>query len=234
MPRALGQVTTSAGTKVPVYETTYTEQTSGAQRSLVSSSANDSADGTGIQQVKITYYTLASNGAIAGPFSEIVTMDGETAVPTVGTEIALIEKLEAVAVGSGGVAAGTISLYEDAAGETSAFASIAAGDVRTRYAHHYVPSNRSCEVSDLECIGGNATAALVEIDALAYPPGVELPVTGGYGTTSTLPRAAQFADAPHAIIPGPARVRALVTPGNNTSQTTTASFGYVDRATQAF
>src|SRR4051812_44779293 len=125
--RVLGQVTTAATTRVPLNATTYNEQTSGAQRSFKSSSANDAAAGSGVRQVKIVYYTLSSAGVIAGPFTEIVTLNGTVAVPTVATNIALVERLEAVAVGSGGVAAGTITLYDDAGGAGSAICSIAVG-----------------------------------------------------------------------------------------------------------
>ena len=231
MPRAIGQISTSATTRVPIYATAYVEQTSGAQRSFKSASASDAAAGTGVRKVKVTYYTLGADGTITGPFVETVTLTGTVAVATVATNIALIEKIEAVAVGSGGVAAGVISMCVDNAGAGSVFASIAAGDVRTRYAHHYVPSNRGCEITDLETMGGDATAALIEIDSISYPPGVEQPFTGMYGSTWDTPRGVQFAD--RAMIPGPARVRMLVTPGNGDAQETVGSFGFIDRQTSA-
>jgi len=180
--------------------------------------------------VRVTYHALSSAGAIAGPFVETVTLNGTTIVAMVATDLALVEKMEVVDAGSSGVAAGTISLYDDAAGTGSVFAGIATGDVRTRYAHHYVPSNRACEVTDLECIGGDAAAALVEVAAMP-PGGVEQPATGQYGTTATLPRSVSLKDG--GLIPGPARVQLMVTPANANAQTTVASFGYVDRMTSA-
>lgn len=224
MPRAIGHIATSATTKVAVEATAYTEQASGAKRSLKSSSANDAAAGTGARKVKLTYYTLASDGTITGPFSETVSLNGTTAVATTATNIALVERLEVTDAGSGGVAAGTISLYDDDAGAGSVFGSIAAGEVRTHWAHHYVPSNRACEVTDLECLGGDTTTALVELVSMP-PGGVEQPLTGQYGTTSTLARDEKIG----VLIPGPARVEAQVTPGGAGAQTTRASFGYVDR-----
>jgi len=232
MPRVIASVSTSSTTEVPVNATTYNEPTSGAQRSLKSSSANDAGTGTGVRTVRITYYTLSSTGAIAGPFVETVTMNGTSAVATVATNIALIEKLEAMTAGAGGVAAGAITLYSANDGTGTAIAQIATGTVRTFLGHHYVPSDRRASITDLELLGGDAAAALIEIKRLTYPSSgvVEQTVTGPFSTTSALPREVTFLDQQHAIFPGPCRLRLLVTPGNGNAQTTRASFGYVDRS----
>ncbi len=230
MPRAIGQVATSATTEVPVNATTYTEQTSGAQRALKSGSANDAAAGTGARTVRIWYYTLANDGTIAGPFTETVTLNGTSAVATVATNIALVEKLEVLTAGSGGVAAGTISLTANSDGTGATIASIATGAVRTFLAIHYVASKRLCRIRDLEAIGGDPAVALVQLKATPYPLAVEQPVSGPFGTTSTLPRGPHFENN-DVVVAGPARIRAMVTPGNGNAQTTYASFGYVDEVT---
>lgn len=237
MPRALGQVTTASTSKVPVASTTYTEQAApGSQCSLQSSSANDAAGGTGARTVKITYYTLTAAGVLAGPFVETVTLNGTTSVPSVGTALCLIEKMEVVTAGSGGVAAGTISLYNaigGSGGAGSVFCSIATGAVATRLGHHYVPSNRQCEVTDVALTGTDAAAALVDVVQTPYPLATEQSVTGPVGVTSAAPVELPF--RPNAsVVSGPARLRLLVTPANTDSQTTTASFGYVDRVSGAF
>jgi hypothetical protein len=129
MPRAIGQIATTANTEAAVEATIYTEQTSGAQRALKSSSVNDTnAAGTGARQVRITFYTLTADGTIAGPFIETVNLNGTTAVPTVNTNIALIEKMEIVAAGSGGVAAGTITLTVDNAGAGATIGTVSANN----------------------------------------------------------------------------------------------------------
>src|ERR1700733_2178941 len=101
MSRSKGYVSTAATSTVAVNATAYTEQTSGAQRAVKSSSANDAAAGTGVQTVKLTYFKLDATGDITGPYSEVLTLNGTAAVATVGTAIALIESIEAVTVGSG-------------------------------------------------------------------------------------------------------------------------------------
>jgi hypothetical protein len=69
---------------------------------ISSSNANDTSAGTGAR----TVYVLGINGT-GGYASEIVTLNGQTAVNTVH-EYDAIERLSVVSVGSGGVNAGTI------------------------------------------------------------------------------------------------------------------------------
>lgn len=234
--RALGNVTTASTSKVPITSTAYTEQTSGAQRSLKSSSASDDgtgSPGTGIRTVVIKYFTLSSAGVIAGPFYETVALNGTAAVTTVATDIALIDSFYAAEAGSGQVAAGTISLYANTAGTGTVIASIAIGQVSTYLGHHYVANGKQCQVLDLAAQGGDAASTLVEIDVIKYPLAsyVEQTYSGPFGTTATLPGNITFADAAAAPIAGPARIRLQVTPGNTNSQQTVASFGFVDVVT---
>jgi hypothetical protein len=227
MARAFGQISTSAVTRVPIAATAYTEQASGAQRALKSSSANDAAAGTGVRQVVVTYFTWDGTTMI-GPLVETVTLNGTTAVPMVATGLAFVESMVAVSAGSGGAAAGIISLAAAADGSGATIASIAAGAVRTFLGHHYVASKRACRITDLMVTGGNATAANVELNAQTYPNGIEQPLTGGLGAIG----AASGAAAGYALqglrVDGPARIRAYVTPGSATAQSTFVSIGFVD------
>jgi len=225
--RILGSVATAATTRVPVYDKTYNEPTSGAQRSIKSASANDAAAGSGARTVKITYYALAA-GVITGPFTETLTLNGVTAVPTVATNIALIERIDVLTAGSGGVAAGDISLYAAADGTGTVIAILASGGVRTYLGHHYVPTNGQCVVHDLAATGGDTGVALVELDVKQYAATaqVELPVEGLDGVTSAMARQVDFPGNSLRVI-GPCRVRALVTP-SSANQTTRVSFGYRD------
>lgn len=226
--RILGTVATAATTRVPVYDKTYNEPTSGAQRSIKSASANDAAAGSGARTVKITYYALSSAGVITGPFTETLTLNGVTAVPTVATNIALIERIDVVTAGAGGVAAGDISLYTAADGTGTVIAILASGGVRTYLGHHYVPTGGQCVVHDLTATGGDTGVALVELASKQYAATaqVEQPVEGLDGVTSAVPRSIAFGGSSLRVI-GPCRVRALVTP-TVAAQTTRVSFGYRD------
>lgn len=139
----------TAGTYSVVRATTYVEQTTQAQRSIVSSSASDSSAGTGARQVKITYY----DATCTGPFYETVTMNGTTAVNTVATDICFIERMDVVSVGSNSYNVGTLSLYTGTGATGTIFATIGVGnlvtglgDNETLYAHHYVGATTETKV----------------------------------------------------------------------------------------
>lgn len=71
--------------------------------SLVSTSANDAAAGTGVRSVRVTYLDAAFVQQ-----EEVVNLAGIVPVVTVGTAIR-VQRIVAETVGSGGVAAGTIT-----------------------------------------------------------------------------------------------------------------------------
>lgn len=133
-----GDIATSATTDVTVRKTTYNEQSSDAQRSIVSSSANDTSAGTGARTVRLTYFSCSSG---VGALTTLdLTMNGTTAVNTGSTDICYIERMEVLTVGSGGSNAGTITLKTTTGGGGSDIGSIAVGDNATFLAHHYVSS----------------------------------------------------------------------------------------------
>lgn len=137
-----GYVGTSATTTVAIRASTYTPPGNNAQRSIKSSSANDAAAGTGARSIKITYYDASLNG----PFNETITLNGVTAVNTVSTTMAFIEKMEVVTVGSGGSNAGTLTLTTTTGGAGSTIGTVVTGDNRTFWAHHYVAVGKTCYV----------------------------------------------------------------------------------------
>ena len=149
---SFGDRTTAATTTVPLTRATYTEQTTNAQRSIVSANANDSSAGTGARTVKITY--LDSTGA--GPFTETITMNGITAVNTVATNICFIEKMEVITAGSTGSNVGIISLKAATAGGGATITQINATDNRTLNCLHYVPIGKTCNITGISC-GHNGT-----------------------------------------------------------------------------
>lgn len=142
---AVGQIATSATTAVGIIKNTYTEQTTNAQRSFKSSSANDAAAGTGARTLTLTY--LDQN--MAGPFTETITMNGTAAVNTVSTTICFIEDITVATVGSGGQNAGTITLFAAAAGGGGAITTLVAADNKTKMALHYVPTGKTCYLTDI-------------------------------------------------------------------------------------
>lgn len=151
--RSYGYTGTSAAASKTVRATVYTAPGNNVGRSIVSTSANDAAAGTGARTVKITY--MAADGS--GPFTETVTLNGLTAVNTIATNIALIERMDVMTVGAVGGNAGTINLMTGLAGAGTVIGSIATGDNQTNWAHHYVPLGKTCYVLLLE--GASTVAA---------------------------------------------------------------------------
>lgn len=142
----------TANTLVTMRATPYTEPAAAAQRSVASSSALDTAAGTGARSVLIRYY----DGTGAGPFDETVVLNGTTPVNTVATDIRFIEAMFCPTVGSTGNNQGTITLYGSTGGAGGTVGSIGRGnivtgigDMRTLWCHHYSPVNTVCAFSTL-------------------------------------------------------------------------------------
>jgi len=77
----------------------------GVQMSIVSSSASDTAAGTGARAISIGYI---ENGTLAAK-SETVILNGTTPVLTVATNIRFINSMTMISAGSGGKNAGSIT-----------------------------------------------------------------------------------------------------------------------------
>lgn len=223
-----GNITTASKATFAVRSTAYTEQTSNAQRSIVSASANDTAAGTGARTVKITYLTLA--GVLN---TETVTLNGTTPVNTVATDICYIEKMEILTAGSGGVAAGIISLKAATAGGGATIGTIAAGQTQTYWAHHYVPAGKTCNITSQwgghtgTTVGSGATFTIRAL-AQNVANAVERQVSDSfrlYGQSSSVQR--NYGSPIQ--IPGPARLVTYVLPETSTSTNYRASFDYYEQ-----
>lgn len=225
---SFGQVTTSASTQVAVEATAYTEQTSNAQRSIASSSANDTSAGTGARTVKITYM----NATGAGPFTETVTLNGTSFVNTVSTTICFVEKIEVVIVGSTGSNVGTLTLKAATAGGGATIGTITATNNQTFWAHHYVPTGLTSYISGVN-IGDNGSSAgqggvfvlKAATPATANTP--EIQVSDFLNVPGAATSFTRIYNSPIQVV-GPARVRAYITPSATSSYTSYASFDYID------
>jgi hypothetical protein len=232
MPREFGYVATSATTEVAINATTYNEPSTATGFSVKSSSANDTAAGTGAHTVKIKYYVLDANSNITGPFYYTVTLNGVTAVQIDATSlIRLFDCAQVLTVGSGGKSAGIISFYPSTDGTGTATASIAAGDFRTYLGHAYVPNGSRLNVIDIVAASGEASTVQTQFNlrALSYPSAnvqervltAALAAQGLSGSKQLNPMG-----QPLAVIPGPARLQLYVTPGASAGTTQRAEFGF--------
>jgi len=223
---SFADVTLAAIAQAPVRRTAYTEQTTNAQRSIASASANDTAAGTGARTVRIIYLTAT----FTGPFTETVTLNGTTYVNTVATDICYIEDIEVLTAGSGGVNAGIITLKAATAGGGATISTIAIGDNRTFYAHHYIPTGKTTNITGISVSHNGTTVGsggvfLVKAKDLAAANSVERQITDFvrlYGQSSTFAR--QYSSAIR--FTGPARLLVYVTPEAASSTVYRASIDY--------
>jgi len=239
---AIGRLTGSAGriagdttiavtnTETPVRNTVYTAQTSNAQRSINSTSGADTSAGTGARTVLITYYSISA-GVVTGPFTETVTLNGNTAVNTVSTTVAFIESVDVLTGGVGNIPTGTLQVFSAAAGGGSVFASIPAQARRTAYCHHYVASLRKCYITDLMT---SSTAASAQVPNF-HVRSLDLSTTNAV-ERRVMDNIIQQGDADSMfwshvtpiVVQGPALITGYVTTTNSVSQVNAMEFGYFE------
>lgn len=224
----------SANSFNPVRQTTYVEQTTDAQRSIVSTSASDSSAGTGARTVKITY--LDATGA--GPFTETITLNGLTAVNTVATDICFVESIMVETVGSNGSNVGTLNLYTGTGATGTIFAAVGlgavatgVGDNQTFYAHHYVPTGKTLRgyivtAGIIAAAGGGSSVTVIRY---RNPTSAISPwqmasdfINSAQGNSLVRPYSVSIE------IPGPAVILAYATPANNNS-IATCSFDFSEQ-----
>lgn len=217
----------TSGVLIPVFSTTYNEQSSNAQRSISSSSTNDTSAGTGARSVRITYYTAT----FTGPFTEDIILNGTSAVNTTNTNICYIESLVVLTVGSTGVNVGTITLYASTGGGGGAVSSIgsntltgATGDTRTLYAQHYVPSGKTCFITGFLVSSSGTTSFFLKSKDLATANAAEQIISGVIPTANPFERSY---GSPISVV-GPARILAYAIPSSN-NMTISASIDFFEQ-----
>lgn len=126
----------------------------GVQMSIVSTSANDAAAGTGVRTIDIHYLD-----ADLATQTETVTMNGTTDVLTVATNIRFIQCMHMVTYGSGKVAAGTITAHVGAQN----YAEITVGKVRCSSSVRMVPAGKRLLVDVVYGGSSSGTSAATTI-----------------------------------------------------------------------
>lgn len=220
--RAQGYTATSATSGKDIRATTYTPQGANAQRSIKSASASDTAAGTGARQVLLTYLTAAFVLK-----TETITLNGTTAVATVNTDIAYVESMVVTSVGSNGGNVGAITLFTNNAGGGTAWASIAASDNQTFYAHHYVPAGQTCYILALN-VGATVVAGQVNINVIQDPSNPNAPqLQRGMTVVHGAANSWSYEFRVPLGIPGPALIWLVERPVAATASTAVAGFEYL-------
>src|SRR5579885_3178626 len=223
----IGYVSTSATTQTWVAASTYNEQSTNAQRSFKSTSANDTSAGTGAQTITLTYYDQSGNG----PYTETVTLNGTTAVNTVNTNICFIENIIVSTAGSGGTNAGVITMYVGTGGTGGTIGSVNAGDGRTFWAHHYVPNGKTCSVTGLSghnTASSNGSVLVLKAKMIGVANAFESQVSDfvrcGGGTSQPVRQYTQLIK-----VVGPARIRCYESCEGTSTTITRCAFDFYDQ-----
>jgi len=214
---SFGDVTLAVIAIAPVRRTAYTEQTTDAQRSIASASANDTAAGTGARTVEIEYYT--STGV--GPLLETITLNGTSFVNTVATNICYIEHIFVTTAGSTLSNVGILTLKAATAGGGATIGTINATDNQTFWAHHYVPTGKEMNITGVAVSHNGTTVGSGGVFVVkATPIGVANAAINQvtdfirlYGQASTFSRTYTSP----VKVPGPAKVFLFVTPETSSS-----------------
>lgn len=223
---AVGYVNTTAVTNVPLRATTYTEQAANFTGSVVSANAADAAAGTGARTLRITWMNAA--GTVVG--TENVTLNGTTAVNLVTTTKCFIEKIEVLTVGSGGTNAGILTLWTGAGGTGTAVGTVVAGDGRTYWAHHYVVSGKTVNITGMTGLSNNSSN-----NTVFSLQGVAIPVANQFATqisdwiTGGLVNQTLRTYGSLIKLAGPARVTMFGAPGGSPNIKSQGSFDYYDQ-----
>lgn len=224
-----GVIQTSSATEVQVLKTAYTEQSSNAQRSIVSTSTNDSSAGTGARTVRITFL----KADFTGPFTEDITMNGTTAVDTASSEICYIERIEVLTVGSTGSNVGTLNLKTTTGGGGSTFASVAATDNTTLWAHHYVPTGKVANITGISLSNDKSSIDSggqfrLKAKVLDVANAVDEQITETlryFAQDSTYTR--NYSSP--IVVAGPARICGHVLPDNGTNMVSRCAFDFYEQ-----
>jgi len=224
----MGDIQTAVLGTYAIRRGTYNEQSVNAQRSIASSSANDTAAGTGARTVTITYYTAT----FTGPFTVTLTLNGTTAVNTVATDICYIEDIAVVTVGGTGSNVGVLTLYVGTGGAGGTLATVTATSNQAHFCHHYVPTGQTAHITAQwaghtgTTVGSGATF-VIRAKVLGVANAVEHQVSDTfrlYGQSSSVQR--NYGTPIR--VPGPARIVTYVIPETATNVNYRASFDFYE------
>lgn len=215
-----GNLTASATAEVLVCARGYVEPASQAQRSVVSTSAQDSSGGSGAKKVRIEFLDSDYNF-----YTEDVVLNGTTPVDMVAENLRFVEAMYVI---QGAYAAGAIKLMTATGGGGTEITGIGTSTGTAFLCHHYVPAGKRAwvlgwgAVIDDECsfkLNGQAryNGNLVNEVRDLYKMFMSNP---------TPPRTMEFDRAtPNLAMPEKTYVRVTVVPNQNTS---TVIRAYID------
>lgn len=180
-----------------------------------STSANDTAAGTGAQVVRIWGLPDWDSEEV----SEDITLNGATPVMSANTYV-IVHRMKVIQTGSGGTNAGRIQLFETAGFQT--VARIEAGNGQSLMAIYGVPSTQSAVVTSYYASiirGALSSAAEIVLQVAEYPDTDENAFVTKHanGITTDGSNYIQHRFEPYAVFPGPCIIKLMAeVTANNT------------------
>ena len=176
----------AAGADVWVGQGAYPFQTTAQALEIISSSANDTAAGTGARTVMVQGLDANFN-----PIQETVTLNGTSAVALVNSYLR-VNNVQVATAGSGNTNAGTLTLRLAGAGASQAV--MTAGIGYAKQAIYTVPAGFTLIVTDLFfAVGGVATTVNVTFSFTRISPAGLITTTNEYPTIPFTPTQRQVA-----------------------------------------
>jgi hypothetical protein len=163
-------VTAGAATDVLILEGSTIKDPSvapaaGLQMSIVSTSAQDGAGGTGVRSIRMNYLD-----ADLMPQEEVITLNGTTPVLTVATNIRWVGEIHLLTYGSGKAFAGDLTVTNGG----TRYKFISAGSRTTRSSAYRVPAGKRLIVHTLYAGSTSGTsAARVSVDFVSSRVGID-------------------------------------------------------------
>jgi hypothetical protein len=198
----LGQFTLPGGGGASFGEMTGLEQLE-----IVSGSANDTLLGTGARTIKITYIDALAGGVEA---TVTISLNGTTPVSLGAVRALAIQYMEVVTVGTGGVAAGNITLRTTIAG--TQWEQILLGYGRSMAGRYMVPTGQTAYL-----VSGTATARAQFMDLELLANMLEDGTPSGYTTHNAVDvpsNGASTLELPYHAFPAGTKLKWSTVPGS--------------------
>jgi hypothetical protein len=197
----------------------------GVQMTIVSTSANDTVGGSGVQQLEVHYLDANLDDQI-----ELVNMNGLTPVLTVASNIRFIQCFHGHLVGATKLAEGLITCSNGGI----EYARVSAGRIRCESSARMVPRGKNLFVADLSAGANSGTAtAQVEIELVATQLDIHIYTEQGLFIPHGIACLQDNTATLNVTSPGPFREGAIVAMRGRTDKAATMTgtwFGWTELA----
>ena len=168
---------------------------------------------------------------MAGPFTEEVTMNGTTAVNTVASNIAFVDRIEVTEAGSQAGNVGTVRMHQGTGGAGGILGQIEIGDNESNWAHHYVADGKTARVTDIGMSVKGTCGGQVHIRKATPTVSNSVENTIDFVQRAEPGRSRVHSPRVPITVVGPARISLLVKPDSSASHDWNGGFAFYEENT---